>query len=82
VEPKAESAIEKGASIYSNPCSIENKIPSVIVICNLVFDLLKFFLSISWWDHVTVTPEDSNRIVFNSGILMGLNEMIDIGGQC
>jgi len=82
VEPNAESDIEKGASMYSKPCSIENRIPNVIVIINLSFDLLKFFFSISWCDHVTVTPEDSRRMVFSSGILIGLKELIDIGGQC
>jgi len=43
VDPKVESDMENGASIYSNPCSIENNIPSIIVIINLFFDLLKFF---------------------------------------
>jgi len=82
VEPKVESAMEKGASIYSKPCSIENTIPSVTVMISLVFDLLKFLLSISWWDHVTVTPEDSKRMVFNNGILIGLNALMEHGGQC
>lgn len=82
VEPKVESDIENGASMYSNPCSTENSIPNIIVIINLIFDLLKFFFNISWWDHVTVTPEDSKRIVFINGILIGLNELIEIGGQC
>ncbi len=31
VEPKTESAKEKGASMYSNPCKIENKAPKVTV---------------------------------------------------
>jgi len=82
VEPKVESAIENGASIYSNPCNIENKIPNLIVIISLIFDLLKFFFNISWWDHVTVTPEDKSKIVFNSGILIGLKDVIETGGQC
>jgi len=77
-----ESDIEKGASMYSKPCSIENSIPKIIVSINLIFDLLKFLLSISWCDHVTVTPDDNKRIVFNNGILIGLNELIDVGGQC
>jgi len=77
-----ESAIENGASIYSKPCNIENKIPNLIVIISLIFDLLKFFFNISWWDHVTVTPEDKSKIVFNSGILIGLKDLIEIGGQC
>jgi len=45
VEPKVESDIENGASMYSNPCSTENSIPNIIVIINLIFDLLKFFLT-------------------------------------
>jgi len=48
VDPKAESDIEKGASIYSNPCNIEKTIPSVIVIISLIFDFLKFLFNISW----------------------------------
>jgi len=48
VEPKVESDIEKGASMYSNPCNIENNVPNLMVIVNLVFDLLKFFFNISW----------------------------------
>jgi len=43
VDPNVESEIENGASIYSNPCNIENIIPNVIVVIRLIFDLLKFF---------------------------------------
>jgi len=43
VDPKAESDIENGASIYSNLCSNENTIPSAIVIISLALDLFKFF---------------------------------------
>jgi len=44
VDPKTESDIENGASMYSNPWSIEKSTPNVIVIISLIFDLLKFFL--------------------------------------
>jgi hypothetical protein len=30
---------------------------------------------------VTVTPDDRSRIVFNKGILIGLNGLIETGGQ-
>jgi len=45
------------------------------------FALLKFLFNISWWDHVIDTPEESNRIVFRRGILIGLNESMDRGGH-
>jgi len=54
----------------------------VIVIISLILDFLRFFFNISWWDHVTVTPEDKSRMVFNNGILIGLKELISIGGHC
>jgi len=44
VDPKVESDIEKGASMYSNPCSNENNMPNVIVIISLILALFKFFL--------------------------------------
>jgi len=74
--------MENGASIYSNPCNIENSAPKIIVVLKLAFALLKFFINIAWWDHVTVTPDDSSRIVFSNGILIGLKEVTDKGGQC
>jgi hypothetical protein len=36
---------------------------------------------IAWWAHVTETPEERRRMVFSSGILIGLKELIDIGGH-
>jgi len=53
----------------------------VIVRANEYLAFLKFFLIISWWDHVILTPEDNNKIVFSKGILIGLKELIDIGGH-
>lgn len=79
--PKEESDIQKGASMYSNPCSIVKIIPRVIVIIKEITDLEKFFFSISWCDQVTVTPEDNNRMVFIRGILIGLKVLIDMEGQ-
>jgi hypothetical protein len=46
-----------------------------------IFAFAKFFFNISWCDQVTATPEDSNKIVFNRGILIGLNDTIERGGQ-
>jgi len=46
-----------------------------------VIAFLKFLLSISWWAQVTDTPEERRRIVLIRGILMGLNELMDEGGQ-
>ena len=43
--------------------------------------LLKFLFNISWCDQVMDTPDDNKRIVFRSGILIGLNEVIDKGGH-
>lgn len=45
------------------------------------FALLKLFLIISWWDQVILTPEDNSKIVFRSGILIGLNELTEQGGH-
>jgi len=81
VEPNEESAIENGASLYSNPWNKEKMAPREIVRVNANLALLKFLFNISWWDHVIDTPEDNNRIVFNSGIFIGLNEVIDRGGH-
>jgi len=52
-----------------------------MVIIKAILDLLKLFFSISWCDHVTVTPEDRSKIVFINGILIGLKAVIVIGGQ-
>jgi len=48
VEPNLESAIQKGASMYSNPWNRVKIIPSKIVIIRELFALLNFFMSISW----------------------------------
>jgi len=36
---------------------------------------------IEWWAQVTVTPEESSTIVFNSGIWKGLNGITPKGGH-
>jgi len=55
--------------------------PSVIVRDNDLFDFLYLFFSISWWAQVTENPDDNRRIVFIKGILIGLKEVIEFGGQ-
>jgi len=81
VEPNTESDIEKVASMYSNPCNIENKIPKEIVkyrdnkLC--CFILLK----IEWWHQVTDTPEEIRSKVLSKGMLIGLKGIMLRGGQ-
>jgi len=74
VVPYAESEIEKGACMYSNPCRAENRAPNLTVTVRATMAFLKFLLSISWWAQVTDTPEERRRIVLIRGILIGLNE--------
>ena len=81
VDPKDESDIENGASLYSNPWNKEKTPPRVIVNIKASLALLKFLFSISWCDHVMDTPEDRSKIVFSNGILIGLNESIERGGH-
>jgi hypothetical protein len=73
--------MQNGASMYSNPCKAVNTAPKMIVVDREVLVFLIFPLSISWCAHVTVTPEDRRRIVFSSGILIGLNDLIETGGH-
>lgn len=81
VDPYTESAMQKGASLYSNPCSRVNRAPSVMVMARAQVALAFFLSIIAWWAHVTDTPEDRSRIVFRRGILMGLKGVIEAGGQ-
>jgi hypothetical protein len=81
VEPKDESDMQNGASWYSNAWKAVKTAPSVIVVIREVLAFLKFPFNISWCDHVMVTPEESNKIVFSNGILIGLNELILVGGH-
>lgn len=81
VEPKVASAMQNGASAYSNPWNVVKILPNRMVRIKESFAFLKFSFSISWWDQVMVTPDDKSRMVFRRGILMGLKEMIEVGGQ-
>jgi hypothetical protein len=46
-----------------------------------MFAFLKLFFKISWCDHVMDTPDDNRMIVFKSGIFIGLNASIELGGH-
>jgi hypothetical protein len=81
VDPKAESAIQNGASMYSNPWNSVNTPPSRMVRARALVALAFILFIIAWWAHVTETPEERRRMVFSSGILIGLKELIDIGGH-
>lgn len=81
VEPKVASAMQKGASAYSNPWNVVKILPNRMVRTKENFAFLKFSFNISWWDHVMVTPDDKSKMVFRRGILMGLKEIIEVGGQ-
>lgn len=60
---------------------MEKIAPNEIVIIKAILEFLKLPFSISWCDHVTVTPEDRSKIVFIRGILIGLKAKIVIGGH-
>jgi hypothetical protein len=81
VDPMVESDIENGASLYSIHWSVEKSNPRVIVIANLLSLIFFLFFIIAWWAQVMVAPEDNKMIVFNSGILNGLNGVIINGGH-
>jgi hypothetical protein len=81
VLPKEESDIENGADKYSIDWNIENNTPKKMVTHIRVIDLSYLFLSIRWWAQVTETPEEINKMVLVNGILIGLNVLIDVGGQ-
>ena len=81
LDPKEESAIQKGASAYSKNWNMENTTPRKIVRYKAKLDFFKLLFNISWWAQVTVTPEDSRRIVLSKGILMGLKGWIERGGH-
>jgi len=81
VDPYAESAIVKGASIYSYACRAVKYSPNNTVKNNPWVACVALFSSRPWWDHVTVTPEASRIAVFSSGTCKGLNGWIPVGGQ-
>jgi hypothetical protein len=76
-----ESAIVKGASVYSIIWRIEKYKPNLIVINNLLILSFKFPLSMAWWDQVIVKPDEIRIIVFNKGMSKGLKGIIPWGGQ-
>jgi len=51
------------------------------VIIRLRLAFFELLLRISWCDQVIETPDDNKIIVFRSGMFIGLNELIIIGGQ-
>jgi len=81
VAPYTESAIVKGASIYSNACNAVKYRPKMIVNSNPWVDWVWFDSIIAWCDQVTVAPDARRIAVFNSGIWNGLNGVIPVGGQ-
>lgn len=81
LEPKAVSEIEKGAEIYSNPWKREKTPPNKIVILKEKIAILKCPFNKAWCLQVTLTPEESNKIVLRRGILMGLKGRIPVGGH-
>jgi hypothetical protein len=56
-------------------------IPSVMVSPRAFAALFFILFIMEWCAHVTETPDERRRIVFSRGILIGLNEIIDIGGH-
>jgi hypothetical protein len=81
VDPNAESAMQNGASVYSKPWNSVNTAPNVMVRANALVALAFILFIMAWCAHVTETPEDRRRMVFSSGILIGLKELIDMGGH-
>jgi hypothetical protein len=55
--------------------------PSRMVSAKALVALAFILFIIAWWAQVTETPEDRRRMVFSSGILIGLKELIDMGGH-
>lgn len=68
-------------STYSYICRNEKYPPKIIVIKRLLFICLKLLVKSLWCAQVTAIPEDNKIIVFNKGILKGLNLSIPRGGQ-
>jgi hypothetical protein len=81
VDPKQESAIQNGASIYSNAWNEVKIAPNITVNIRDKRDFSRFLFSISWWAQVTVTPDERSKIVFKRGTLIGLKELIWYGGH-
>lgn len=73
--------MQNGASTYSNPWNKVKTMPRVMVNANALEALDFILFIIAWCAQVTETPDDSNKMVFSSGMLIGLKELIDIGGH-
>jgi len=73
--------MQNGDSIYSYNCNIEKYNPNTTVIIILWIIWLYFLQINALWAHVIVIPDLSKIIVFNKGILIGLNEIIPFGGH-
>jgi len=58
-----------------------NTRPMAIVRVSPAFEFFEFPFSISWWAHVTDTPEERRRIVLRRGMLMGLKDETEVGGH-
>lgn len=81
IEPYTESAIQKGASIYSSNWRLVKISPKIIVIIKVIIASIFLPFTILWWDQVTVAPELNNTTVFKSGIEKGFKGWIPNGGQ-
>jgi len=81
VDPKLESAIVNGASLYSKAWSMVNRIPRVTVMVKDTTLACAFEVRIAWWHHVTETPDDNKIRVFRRGMFIGSNGMIAAGGH-
>lgn len=80
-EPKIPSVIEKDVWTYSK-IWINVKIkPRKIVYFRLFCASILSPRIMQAWHHVTVTPDNNNKQVFNKGTFQGLNGIIPNGGQ-
>jgi len=71
----------KGASRYSYAWSAVKYSPNSAVKNSPCVACVALFSNRPWCAHVTVTPEAKRIAVFSSGICMGLNGSIPVGGQ-
>lgn len=72
----------KGASIYSYPWRMVNRIPNAIVIIIEIDRFKWLFFNKAWWAHVIEIPDDNKITVFSNGICKGSNGWIPCGGHC
>lgn len=81
VEPYTESAIQKGASIYSKAWRSVKINPNSTVTESPLTASILFPCTILWCAHVTVAPELRSIAVFNKGTEKGFKAFIPIGGH-